>query len=261
MFVLSLQSGSNGNSIYVEAGGVRLLFDAGISGCQARDRLAEYGRDITRVDALLVSHDHSDHCRSMGIFQRKFGMPIWTTAGSYTAAARRCRLGKISHLFHFRPGESLYFSGVRVETVPTPHDGTEGVAYVVDDGHERIGILTDLGHVFGELGSIIGSLDGAVLESNYDPAMLERGPYPPFLQRRIRGPGGHLSNREAAELVSRSAGSRLKWLCLGHLSEQNNSPALALQTHREVLGDELHVHVASRYQATLVARATPSSLL
>jgi phosphoribosyl 1,2-cyclic phosphodiesterase len=116
-----------------------------------------------------------------------------------------------------------------------------------------VGILTDLGHAFAGLACVMGTLDGVLLESNYDPPMLARGPYPWFLKRRIQGPHGHLSNREAAELVSRSAASRLKWLCLGHLSEQNNAPAVALQTHREVLGQQLAIGVASRYRATLVA--------
>ena len=88
MHVISLQSGSNGNSIYVETGGVKLLFDAGISGIQAKQRLAQHGRDIAGVDAVLISHDHVDHSRSMGIFHRKFALPIYTTAKTYRAANR-----------------------------------------------------------------------------------------------------------------------------------------------------------------------------
>lgn len=256
MFILSLQSGSNGNCVYVEAGDVRLLIDAGISGQQARDRLAAHGRDIGQVDALLISHDHADHVRSMGIFHRKFGMPICTTAGAFAAAAARYRLGKINDVEFFRPGDILRFDGVCVETVPTPHDGTDGVAYVIDDGRQRVGILTDLGHAFADLATAMGTLDGAFLESNYDPVLLAQGPYPWFLKRRIQGPHGHLSNRDAAELVARSAGDRLKWLCLGHLSEQNNEPALAVRAHREVLGERLPVSVASRYRATVVVEGS-----
>jgi phosphoribosyl 1,2-cyclic phosphodiesterase len=117
-----------------------------------------------------------------------------------------------------------------------------------------------LGHVFADLASVVATLDGALLESNYDPDMLARGPYPWFLKRRIQGPRGHLSNQEAAELVCRSAGSRLKWLCLGHLSQQNNDPELAVQTHREVLGGQIPIHVASRYAATVVSRSRSDSL-
>jgi phosphoribosyl 1,2-cyclic phosphodiesterase len=136
---------------------------------------------------------------------------------------------------------------VSIHTIPTPHDGEDGVAFVIDDGMHRLGILTDLGHVFQDLGRTIASLDGVFLESNYDPEMLANGPYPRFLKMRIKGPGGHISNREAAELLAGAADGRLQWACLAHLSAENNSPDLALKTHREVLGHDLSLCVASRY--------------
>jgi phosphoribosyl 1,2-cyclic phosphodiesterase len=251
MHVISLQSGSNGNCIYVEAGGIKLFFDAGISGSQAKERLAGYDRDIAGVDAVLISHDHHDHCRSMGVFHRKFGLPIFATAKTYRAASRY-RLGEIADLRHFRAGESLRFGKVTVETVPTPHDGVDGVVFVVDDGKHRLGVLTDLGHVFSDLESIIGSLDAVLLESNYDPEMLANGPYPTWLKERIRGPGGHLSNVEAAEVVQRRGGRRLKWVCLAHLSHDNNTPTLALKTHHKILGKRRPIFVATRYEASEV---------
>jgi phosphoribosyl 1,2-cyclic phosphodiesterase len=247
MEVISLQSGSNGNCIYVEAGGNRLLFDAGISGIQAQERLASFGRDITGVDAVVISHDHADHARYAGIYQRKFGLPVYATEPTLAAANRRHRMGTMRTVRYFHAGEVLEFGGCSVETIPTPHDGVDGVAFVIDDGCHRLGILTDLGHVFADLAPTIASLDAVMLESNYDAAMLDEGAYPEFLKRRIRGPGGHLSNREAAELLSAAAGSRLQWACLAHLSEDNNRPELALHTHREVLGEGLTLHLASRY--------------
>lgn len=250
MRVISLQSGSNGNSVYVEADGVRLLFDAGISGKQAELRLAAHGRDIRRVDAVLISHDHSDHARCMGIFQRKFGLPLHVTPKTLDAAERRCRLGRIDTVCHFEPAAVLRFGHVTVETIPTPHDGADGVAFVVDDGQHRLGILTDLGHVFDGLESLIGSLDAILLESNYDRQMLAGGDYPDFLKQRISGPGGHLSNAEAAELLRAAAGSRLQWACLAHLSQDNNRPEVALRTHHRILGDRFPLHIAGRHQAT-----------
>ncbi len=254
MFILSLQSGSNGNCIYVEGGGARLLIDAGISGLTARARLAEHGRDIAKVDAVLVSHDHADHARSIGVFHRKFGLPLHATAGTFATATRRFPLGRMDTVHPFLAGQVLHIRKLTIETIPTPHDASDGVAFVLDDGRRRVGILTDLGHVFGELSSVVASLDGVILESNYDPNMLKDGSYPPFLKRRIRGPGGHLSNEEAAALLSGSAGKRLKWVCLAHLSEHNNTPDLAVHTHRKILGPKLPLKVASRYQATEVLR-------
>jgi phosphoribosyl 1,2-cyclic phosphodiesterase len=247
MRLISLQSGSNGNCIYVETDGVKLLFDAGISGIQAKQRLELYGRDVTSVDAVLISHDHVDHSRSMGIYHRKFGLPVYVTARTYRAASRY-RLGEINDINHFSAGETLRFGKVAVETVSTPHDGADGVVFVVDDGKHRLGVLTDLGHIFGELEAVIGSLDAALLESNYDPDMLARGPYPEWLKERIVGPAGHISNREAAELLREAASKRMKWACLAHLSHDNNTPELALQTHRRVLGGRLPLFVATRYE-------------
>ena len=247
MRVISLQSGSNGNCVYVEAGGVRLLFDAGISGSSAAERLAAHGRDIRSVDALIISHDHSDHIRAAGVFQRKYGIPLYVTPRTLAAAQTRCALGKLKDIRHFRCGSTIQVGGASVHTIPTPHDGEDGAVFVVDDGARRLGILTDLGHVFQDLGRTIASLDAVFLESNYDPHMLANGSYPRYLKIRIKGPGGHISNHEAAELLAGAAGSRLKWACLGHLSEENNSPEVALRTHREVLGTGLPLYVASRY--------------
>jgi phosphoribosyl 1,2-cyclic phosphodiesterase len=124
------------------------------------------------------------------------------------------------------------------------------VVFVVDDGKHRLGILTDLGHVFTGLDDLIASLDAVLLESNYDPQMLAQGPYPAWLKTRISGPAGHLSNFEAAELLQKVALARLKWACLGHLSRDNNTPELALATHRKMLGDRLPLHLATRYQVS-----------
>ena len=247
MYVISLQSGSNGNCIYVEAGGVKLLFDAGLSGIQVKERLALHGRDVEAVDAVLISHDHVDHSRSMGILHRKFGLPIYATAKTYEAASRY-NLGKLQDLRHFQSGETLRFGKVVVETIATPHDAEDGVVFVVDDGKHRLGILTDLGHVFSGLADVIASLDAVLLESNYDPDMLANGSYPAWLKERIAGPAGHISNVEAAELLAIS--KRLKWACLGHLSQDNNTPKLALATHRKILGERLPLHVATRHEAS-----------
>jgi phosphoribosyl 1,2-cyclic phosphodiesterase len=253
MLAVSLQSGSNGNCIYVEAGGVRLLFDAGIAGSLAERRLKACGRDIRDVDALFISHDHADHVRCAGIYQRKFGIPIYATPGTLHTALSRHPLGKLTHVEYFRPGGAVSMGGVTVQTIPTTHDSAEGAAFVVEADGRRLGILTDLGHPFAGLDEIIGSLDAVFIESNYDPGMLAQGSYPPSLKQRIRGPRGHLSNAEAAELVAR-CGSRLAWVCIAHLSENNNSPALALRTNREIIGEGLSLHLASRYCASDILR-------
>jgi len=249
MLVIALQSGSNGNCVYVEADGARLLFDAGISGKQAQLRLAAYGRDICSTHAVVISHDHADHVRSMGIYQRKFGLPVYLTPKTHSIATTRYSLGQIDDVHYFEAGATIRFGNVSVETIHTPHDGADGVAFIVDDGRSRLGILTDLGHVFDNLAPTISSLDAVLIESNYDPTMLTNGDYPVWLKARIRGPGGHLSNVEAAELLLTAAEQRLKWACLAHLSQDNNNPEVALATHHKILGNRFPLHVASRHRS------------
>jgi len=250
MIVISLQSGSNGNCFYVESRGVRLLVDAGISAYQAEQRLRARDREIRGIDALLISHDHTDHTRSMGTYQRKFALPVHVTEKTLSAVRRRTRQGTLSDIRHFFSGDSISLAHLTVETLPTPHDGVDGVGFVIDDGERRLGILTDLGHVFDGLSDLLQTLDAVVIESNYDPKMLEQGWYPERLKQRIRGPGGHLSNQESAELLSGLGAGRLQWACLAHLSEKNNEPALAVRAHRKLLGDHLMIYVASRHQAS-----------
>jgi phosphoribosyl 1,2-cyclic phosphodiesterase len=251
MIAISLQSGSSGNCIYVETGGVKLLIDAGITGVQAKERLAAHGRDIRTVDGVIISHDHGDHIRHAGVYQRKFGIPIYVTPATLAAAASRCNLGKLSDVRAFRSCDTIRFSDVVVHAIPTPHDGVDGSAFVVESGARRLGVLTDLGHVFKDLAHIVASLDAVFLESNYDPAMLAAGPYPAYLKQRIKGPKGHLSNYEAADLLRRAVGTRrLQWACLAHLSEENNHPEVALKTHREATSGDVTLYVADRYQSS-----------
>ncbi len=253
MIAISLQSGSNGNCIYVETEGTKLLFDAGISGVQAEERLAAQGRDIRDVDAVIISHDHADHIRHAGVLQRKYGLPLFVTPATLAAALSHCTLGKLKDVRHFRPNDKMRIGDVLVYAIPTPHDGVDGSAFVIEAGKKRLGILTDLGHVFKDLVSIVATLDAVFLESNYDPEMLAHGPYPAYLKQRIKGPRGHISNSEAAEvLLHASLSNRLQWACLAHLSEQNNHPDVALKTHRKVVAEKLTLYVADRYRASEV---------
>ncbi len=255
MRLISLQSGSNGNCLYVEAGDRKLLFDAGISGKQAAARLAEAGGDMQDIDALFISHDHRDHVASLGILHRKFSLPAVVSSKTLDAATRRCNLGVLGEIEQFTPGQAVAMGRVSVETIPTPHDGVDGCGFIIDDGQARLGILTDLGHVFSDLPDVLATLDGVLIESNYDEAMLRTGHYPAFLKRRIAGPGGHISNTQAGELLrdARNAG-RLRWACLGHLSADNNTPELAIATVRTIAGEDLPIHLAGRHGVSVEMR-------
>ncbi len=247
MKAVSLQSGSNGNCIYVETGDARILFDAGISGIQAERRLAAVGRDIRDVDCVMISHDHWDHSRYAAVLSRKYGLKVSMTPKTYSKVTSYGGCGRFHEISHFGAGEIIRFGDTSVMTIPTPHDAVDGVAFIVDDSRSRLGVMTDLGHVFKGLPELLMTLDGVFLESNYDVSMLENGPYPAFLKNRIKGRSGHISNTDAAGLLSPAFRERLKWACLAHLSEQNNTPGTALDTHRDIIGTEAALSVASRY--------------
>ncbi len=259
MQAISLQSGSNGNCYFVRSNGSSLLIDAGISGIQAERRLADHNINIRDIDALIVSHDHADHISCAGVYHRKYGLPVYISQRTYEYASRYRALGRIDDLYFFRPGDTLRFGNITVETIPTPHDASDGSAIVVVSGDNRLGILTDLGHVFDGLNSVISSLNAVFLESNYDPRMLETGPYPSFLKKRIKGPGGHISNIESAELLCSADSGRMQWACLAHLSENNNEPEIALRTNKEIAGSSFPVFALSRYSVSEVHMVTSSS--
>jgi phosphoribosyl 1,2-cyclic phosphodiesterase len=252
MTVITLQSGSSGNCVYVESGRTKLLFDAGISGSQAEQRLRSFGRDIRAVNAVIISHDHADHICGAGIYQRKYGLPLYITKPTLLRVSTGSLIGKLTDTRHFQAGDTLLFEDVSVETIPTPHDCADGCAFIVEDSRSRCGILTDLGNVFEELPPIVSTLDAVLIESNYDEKLLESGPYPPFLKQRIRGDRGHISNTESAGLLFEAASRRMVWACLSHLSAQNNTPDLAIEAHRGRLPERIKLITASRHSAVML---------
>ena len=225
-----------------------MLFDAGISGRRAASRLAEYGYDIRDCRAVIVSHEHCDHISGLGAFHRKFGLPVYANLRTWNASRAKPSTGCIGRPNHFVTGKSFEIGSLRIETYRTAHDAIEGVCFVVEDLDcgRRFGLLTDLGHVFAGLREIVVSLDAVLIESNYDEALLENGPYPTHLKQRISGKRGHISNDDAADLLSVCSAGQLQWACLGHLSAENNSPDLALATHYERHGDRFPVFCADR---------------
>lgn len=251
MEVITLQSGSAGNCVFVRSGETRLLFDAGISGSIAESRLAEYGYNIRDCNALVLSHEHSDHISGVGVFHRKFGLPIYANLRTWNATRAKPSTGYIGCPNYFVSGTPFQIGSLRIETLNTPHDAVEGVCFVIEnvDSGQRFGLLTDLGHVFSGLQKVIGTLDAVLIESNYDDVMLRVGPYPQRLKDRISGKRGHISNKDAAELLDACDANHLQWACLGHLSAKNNSREVALATHLERHGDRFPLFCADRDDA------------
>ena len=248
MQITPLQSGSSGNCILVECGSTKVLIDAGIGQRAIVQRLGEHHCSPDSIDAIFVTHEHSDHVRGLAAMQKRFGIPVHMTTGTVQALSRKGQISAEAIVHPFFAGASVTLGDLLVHSIATQHDARDGVCFTIESirGGVRCGLWTDLGHVFGDLREALPSLDGLLIESNFDPAMLRSGPYPAYLKHRIDGPRGHLSNQDAAELVSNHASDRLRWVCLGHLSEKNNCPDLAIRTHRRFVGKERPVYVASR---------------
>ncbi|MBE6427617.1 MAG: MBL fold metallo-hydrolase [Planctomycetaceae bacterium] len=248
MKILSLQSGSSGNCIYLESGGTQLLFDAGISGVCAQNRLLRHGIDIRHVHGLFITHDHRDHTASVNVFHRRFKIPIWMTTRTMEAV-RDKGIRVPGNIQNFSANTRFRFRNLSIEAISTTHDAADGVCFVVDDGSVRFGICTDLGTVFPQLPKLLDSLDGVLLESNYDPEMLENGFYSAGAKARITSDFGHISNFEAATLLAEH-GQNLKCVMLGHISHENNTEELVLETHRQVLGRDFKCVLAPHFEAS-----------
>ena len=220
-----LGSGSKGNAALVNAGDTLLMLDCGFTVKEALSRLQRSEVDPHRLTAIIVTHEHSDHISGVGALARKLNVPVWMTAGTARAAARR--LGKVPDLNFFDPHTSFSIGDIEIEPFPVPHDAYEPAQFVFQAGGRRLGILTDVGSSTSHIEQMLSDCDALALECNHDVGMLQRGPYPQSLKDRVAGRLGHLSNDSAAELLGRIDQSRLQQVVAVHLSETNNSPALA----------------------------------
>lgn len=242
----SLGSGSEGNALVVEAkSGVRttrLLVDCGFSVRECERRLERLGLRIDALDAVLITHEHGDHIGSAFRVAKRAKAPVFLTYGTMAALPPLLVDRRSARIIDSHRGFECF--GVEVEPFPVPHDAREPVQFVIDDGHRRLGLLTDLGHATPLLRKSLRALSALVLECNHDSAMLAGSAYPESLKRRIAGQYGHLSNDAAAAILGAIDHARLQAVVAAHLSEQNNRPELAQLALSAVLGgapDEIRV--------------------
>jgi phosphoribosyl 1,2-cyclic phosphodiesterase len=228
MKVTILASGSGGNATLFEAGGTRVLVDAGIGPRALATRLAEAGAGGL-PDAVVLTHEHQDHFGHCLRLAKKLKIPIWASE----ATARDPRLAGRPEVHVFGMREPFALGALTVSPLPLPHDAAQ-VALVLEGAGRRAAIVTDLGEIPPALPAHLARCDVALIESNHDPDMLRRGPYPEFLKRRIASARGHLSNGQAHALL-RALPYETHTVVLMHLSETNNRPDLALDAARDAL--------------------------
>jgi phosphoribosyl 1,2-cyclic phosphodiesterase len=233
--VCLLASGSKGNAIYVETAESRLLIDAGLSAREIGYRLNVVGADPEKLDALLVTHEHGDHCRGLGPMSRRWKLPVHVHHATREALPK---VGKLDRTVEFDSGDTFSLRDIEVETVPITHDAVAPTGFILSTSGGKIGIITDLGLATRLVADRFRGCRVLILESNHDEDLLRDGPYPWHLKQRVRSRHGHLSNSESADLLRNLYWDGLEAVFLAHLSETNNTPQLAEICARKVLEEQ-----------------------
>ena len=229
MELTTISSGSGGNCSLITADGTAVLVDAGISLRRITCSLRALGTELGDVSAVLITHEHIDHIKALGMLTRYWRIPIFATPG--TADAIRAAIPEAAGmLWEFSPGEVMRFGTLEVQAFPTSHDAAQSVGYVFTHEGRRLLFATDTGVITPEEAEAGKGCDAALLESNHDVEMLRRGPYPAALKRRILSERGHLSNGDCGSFAAYLAGLGTRRFILAHLSRENNTPALAVET-------------------------------
>ncbi|HHV95298.1 MAG TPA: MBL fold metallo-hydrolase [Clostridiaceae bacterium] len=229
----SLFSGSSGNSIFIGTDKTKILIDAGLSGKKITEALLSIGEDPASLDAILVSHEHDDHVRSLGILSKRYNIPVYANEKTWEALIENIKNIKdmdAKNIKYFEVNKEFEIGGLGIKAFPVPHDANEPVGFCFFYCERKITVATDIGHVTPQIKECIEGSDLLLLESNHDIRMLQVGTYPWWLKKRILGERGHLSNEAAAEVVAEMAEKGTQHFLLGHLSKNNNFPHLAYQT-------------------------------
>lgn len=223
--VCVLSSGSKGNAIYISGGKTSILIDAGLSGIEIERRLASRDIQPESLDAIIVSHEHSDHIQGVGVLSRRFDLPVYISKKTEVAASQ---MGSAKVFKNFECGSSFQIKDLTLHPFSVSHDAQDPAGFTVRQNGVKVGIATDLGHSTAMVKEHLKECSFLVLEANHDIDMLINGPYPWPIKQRIRSRTGHLSNESTKKLLMEIPHDKLKHVVLSHLSETNNTPQKAL---------------------------------
>ncbi|MBZ4662563.1 MAG: fold metallo-hydrolase [Caloramator sp.] len=231
----SLYSGSSGNSIYVGNERTKILVDAGLSGKKIQEGLLDIGVNPNEINAILITHEHDDHIKAAGILSRRFNIPIYANADTWSVMESQIGDVKEENIKVFSTYKPFEIGDITVIPFKIPHDASNPCGYSFIEKNKKISIATDIGHASREVKDNIKDSDLILLESNHDVEMLKVGPYPYYLKRRVLSDVGHLSNEDCGRTIVDILNSRIKRIILGHLSKTNNYPELAYRTVLSIL--------------------------
>lgn len=259
---ISFGSGSSGNCYYLYTETDGLMIDVGIGTRTLRKYFSDYGLSLSDIKAILITHDHADHVKSVGSLSSDLCVPVYSTAAVHHGieenycVRKKIRPGYERYIEH---GETFMINDFEVTSFRVPHDSTDNNGYRVRYGDTTFCLITDAGKVTDEMKPFITEADYLVLESNYEFGELQRGPYPQYLKDRIVSERGHLSNAECGMALAENASPNLKHVWLGHLSEENNHPELARKTVESILR-QYGIIAGKDFKLDVLKRRTPSEI-
>lgn len=246
LYIASLNSGSNGNCYYVGNKNEAILVDAGISCRTIERRLKQLGISIEKIKAVFISHEHTDHIKGVETLSKRFRLPVYISHKTFVCSDLNV---DPSFIRHFNHGDKISIGGIEVHAFSKIHDAGDPYSFCVSDGTIHVGVFTDIGTCCENVIGWFSKCHAAFLESNYDDAMLDEGPYPYYLKKRIAGGRGHLSNAIAHRIFCEHRPVYMSHLILAHLSNNNNAPEIVEELFKSNCGD-VEVIVASRTEAT-----------
>ena len=263
MEMLSIASGSSGNCYYVGTENTHLLVDAGISGKKIENALNEIDIKGSDLDGILITHEHIDHVKGLGVMARRYGIKIYATAATINEIKDMICLGKLDEgLFHsIKPDAAFDIKDIRVEASSIWHDAADPVCYSMESSGKKISIATDMGAYDDYIVEKLKDSDVMVIEANHDIRMLEAGPYPYPLKMRILGNRGHLSNEASGKLIKSILNNHIRAILLGHLSKENNIPELAYETVKLELMENEYTNDVRDLGLEVAKRDIPGSLI
>ena len=219
-----------GNCLFVESDNSKVLIDAGVSLKKIEEALNTLGISPDSLDAILVTHEHSDHVKSLGSLSKKYNLPVFANRETLDSIPKQTNKISNNNLKYFNVKEKFCINDLEVTPFSIPHDAANPCGFSLSCNNDKMSIATDIGHMTND---ILKQLEGSkfiLLESNYDSEVLKCSKYPYLLKKRIAGPNGHLSNEIAGKVINYLLHDNLKSALLGHLSKENNFPELAYQT-------------------------------
>lgn len=244
-----LASGSTGNSIYVENGQHAFIVDAGLTGKKMEALLAQIDREAKQLSGILVTHEHSDHIKGVGVLARKHNIPVFANAKTWEAMNSSIGNIPLDQRFEWKTDEVKTFGGLDIQSFAVSHDAAEPMFYTFQEDGRKLVVMTDTGYVSDRMKGFISTADAYVFESNHDVSMLQMGPYPWKIKRRILSDVGHVSNEDAAVAMSEVVAEKETQIYLAHLSKDNNMKELARMSVSQTLescgiraGEFLHLH-------------------